>query len=161
MFLRIFAFLLSLFFSCSANRLAIGISKKPGARGPLWAWPGPMGFSPDQAPRGPSSLKGGPGRGLHFRPGPARCAGPNHGLLGPRRSPPKSPPKGPPRSPFRSPLRGPSKSPSIGPPRGPSKSPSIGPPRGPSRGPLKSPPKSPFGVINEIVFLRIFAFLLS
>ena len=98
---------------------------------------------PERPKPGPSLLKGGPGRGLHLWPGPARWAGQNHGLLGPPKSPlkspprglPKSPPKGPPRSPFRSPLRGP--------PKSPSKSPFIGPPRSPSKSPLKSPPKSP------------------
>ena len=124
--------------------LNLGISKKLGARGPLWARPGPMGFSPVQAREAqarPEPVKGraGPGRGLHFRSGQARWAGQNHGLLGPPKNPPRGPPKsplkGPPRSPFRSPLRGP--------PKGPSKSPFIGPLKSPSKSPLKSPPKSP------------------
>ena len=119
-------------------KVQLGISKRPGARGPLWARLGPMGFSPAKPERpkpGLSPFKGGPGRGLHFRPGPAGRAGPNHRLLGP----PRSPSRGPPRSPPRSPLRGPP----ISPFRSPLKSPFIGLLKGPSKSPLKSPPKSP------------------
>ena len=79
----------------------------------------------------PKPVKGQAGPWLHFRPCPARRAGPNHGLLGPPRSPPRGPPRSPPRGPPRCPFRSPPKSPFIGSPRGPSKS------------PLKSPPKSP------------------
>ena len=99
-------------------KVMLVVSKKPGPEarfGPgsaRWALARPK---PKRPKLGPSPLKGGPSCRLHFRPGPARWAGPNHGLLGP------------PRSPFRGSPRGP--------PRGSSKS--------PSRGPLKSPPKSP------------------
>ena len=106
--------------------LPLVISKRPGpvARfghgSARWAL---TRSKPEKPKPGPSPLKGGPGRGLHFRPGPSWWAGPNHGLLGPPRSlpigPSRSPPRGPPRSPFRSPP----KSPFISPPRGPSKSP--------------------------------------
>ena len=120
----------------------LGISKRPGARGPFWARLGPMALArpkPERPKPDPSPLKGGPGRELHFRPGPAQQAGPNHGLLGPPRGPPKSPPRGPPISPFRSPPIIPPR----GPPKSPPKSPFIGSPRGPSKSPLKSPPKNP------------------
>ena len=55
--------------------MAVGISKKPGARGPLWARPGPMGFSPVQAREAqarPEPVKGraGPWASFQARPGP-------------------------------------------------------------------------------------------
>ena len=123
------SFMVSRFFSSSIAR---HLQK---ARGPRPALAREARPKPERPKPGLSPLKGGPGRGLHFRPCPARWAGPNHGLLGPPRSPsrgpPRSPPRGPPRSPPRSPFRSLPKSSFIGPPRGPSKS------------PLKSPPKSP------------------
>ena len=80
------------------------ISKRPAARGPLWARLGPMGFSPTQtreaqARRKP--VKGRAGPRASFQAQPGRLAH-NHGLLGPPRSPLKGPPRGPLRSPFRS-----------------------------------------------------------
>ena len=106
----------------------LGLEACFGPGSTRWALAQPK---PERPKPGPSPLKGGPGSGLHFRPGPAQRTSPNHGLLGPPRSPPRSPPRGPPRSPPRgsprSPFRSPPKSPFIGPPKGPSKSPPKSP----------------------------------
>ena len=120
----------------------LGISKRPGARGPFWARLGPMGFSPAKARKAqarPKPVKGRAGLRASFQAWPGPVGWPESWAF----KPPRSPPRGPPRSLFRSPPRSPPRGPPKSPFRSPPKNPFIGPPIGPSKSPLKSPPKSP------------------
>ena len=58
------------------GQVNVGISKRPEARGPFWARPGPMGFSPAEARKAQARLKpvkwrAEPRASFQARPGPA------------------------------------------------------------------------------------------